>query len=152
TPRARRRERECREAAMQALARVGLAQHAYRFTQELPFGIQKRIDLARALMSHPTCLLLDEPMAGLSLDEKTQLAQVIRHLQDEQERTIVIVEHDMRIVNELCSEIVVLDAGKMLAAGKPEVVFSDPKVVEAFTGAGARQAVADAEAGAAAGT
>jgi branched-chain amino acid transport system ATP-binding protein len=142
TPRARRRERECREAALEALATLGLAQHAYRYTQDLPFGIQKRIDLARALMSHPTCLLLDEPMAGLSLDEKDQLVEVIRELQAEQERTIVIVEHDMRIVNLLCAEVVVLDAGRKLAAGKPDIVFSDPRVIEAFTGAGARQAAA----------
>jgi branched-chain amino acid transport system ATP-binding protein len=129
-----RRERELRARAIDALGRVGLESVADRRISELPFGDQKRIDIARGLLGNAPCLLLDEPMAGLSLEEKDRLAEVITALQDDGDRTIILVEHDMRLVNQLCSYVIVLDAGRKIAAGDPATALAEPEVVTAFLG------------------
>ncbi|MFC5751032.1 ABC transporter ATP-binding protein [Actinomadura rugatobispora] len=133
-PGARRAERRARERALGALERVGLRQHADRTARELPYGVQKRVDLARALVSEPRCILLDEPMAGLSRSEKEEVVEVLAGLRVEGGPTLVIVEHDMRVINQLCSDVVVLNAGAVLAVGPPDVVLNRPEVVDAYIG------------------
>lgn len=133
-PKARRAEREARERAMRALERVGLQRYAEQTTKELPYGVQKRVDLARALVSEPRCILLDEPMAGLSRSEKEEVVEVLAALRVEDGPTLVIVEHDMRVINQLCSDVVVLAAGAVLAVGAPEVVLNLPEVIDAYIG------------------
>lgn len=135
-PRAGKEERAARARAMDALERVGLADHAAKTTKELPYGMQKRIDLARALVSAPRCILLDEPMAGLSRGEKQDVVKLLSDLRDRGGPTLIIVEHDMRVINQLCSEVVVLAAGAVLAVGTPEHVLNLPEVVEAYIGGG----------------
>ncbi|SEG49462.1 branched-chain amino acid transport system ATP-binding protein [Thermomonospora echinospora] len=133
-PRARRAEREARERAMHALERVGLLRYAEQTTKELPYGVQKRVDLARALVSEPRCILLDEPMAGLSRSEKEEVVEVLSGLRVQDGPTLVIVEHDMRVINQLCSNVVVLAAGAVLAVGEPDVVLNSPEVIDAYIG------------------
>ena len=133
-PRFRRAEREARERALAALDQVGLRGSAERTTKELPYGVQKRIDLARALVSKPRCILLDEPMAGLSGAEKEEVIEVLAGLRVDGGPTLVIVEHDMRVINRLCSNVVVLAAGAVLASGAPDVVLNAPEVIDAYIG------------------
>ncbi|GAA0823871.1 ABC transporter ATP-binding protein [Streptosporangium amethystogenes subsp. fukuiense] len=135
-PGARRAERAARDRALHALERVGLSQYAQRPVKELPYGVQKRVDLARALVSDPRCILLDEPMAGLSRAEKEEVVEVLAGLRVDGGPTLVVVEHDMRVINQLCSDVVVLAAGAVLAAGPPETVLNSPEVVAAYIGRG----------------
>jgi branched-chain amino acid transport system ATP-binding protein len=139
-PRARRAEQAARERALHALERVGMIRYANRPVNELPYGIQKRIDLARALVSAPRCILLDEPMAGLSRSEKEEIVAVLSGLRAEGGPTLLVVEHDMRVINQLCSHVVVLAAGAVLAAGPPEQVLNAPEVVAAYVGRGGSRA------------
>ena len=132
--RSRRAERDCRERALASLERVGVAWAAERTVRDLPFGVQKCVDIARALVSEPRCLLLDEPMAGLSDEEKTSLAAVLAVLNEDHGTTLVLVEHDMRIVNLLCPYVVILTAGHVLAEGHPSDVLTRPEVVDAYLG------------------
>jgi ABC-type branched-subunit amino acid transport system ATPase component len=136
TPRSRRVERECRERAMAALERVGVQRYADRPIRELPFGVQKRVDIARALVTQPSLVLLDEPMAGLTRPEKDEVMDVLEQLRETQGPTLIIVEHDMRVVSRLASSVVVLAAGTVLAQGHPTDVLNRPDVVEAYLGKG----------------
>lgn len=136
TPRSRRVERECRERAMAALQRVGVDRYADRLIRELPFGIQKRVDIARALVTQPSLVLLDEPMAGLTQREKDEVIDVLEQLRQTQGPTLIIVEHDMRVVRRLASAVVVLAAGTVLAQGDPIEVLNRPDVAEAYLGKG----------------
>jgi ABC-type branched-subunit amino acid transport system ATPase component len=133
-PGMRRSEAESRARAMHALETVGVGWAALREIGELPFGVQKRVDIARALISQPSCLLLDEPLAGLSVTEKQEVAEVVKQLNAERGLSIILVEHDMRLVNFLCSYIVVLDAGEVLGYGEPAEVLARPEVTEAYVG------------------
>jgi ABC-type branched-subunit amino acid transport system ATPase component len=133
-PRYRLGEQESRSEAMQALDTVGVQWAANRRIDELPFGVQKRVDIARAIVSRPTCLLLDEPLAGLSVGEKQEVAQVVKSLIEGSQMSVVLVEHDMRFVNQLCGYVVVLDAGQVIAHGEPAEVLSRPEVTEAYVG------------------
>ncbi|MEN3285033.1 MAG: branched-chain amino acid transport system ATP-binding protein [Solirubrobacteraceae bacterium] len=139
-PGGRRAERAARERALHALERVGIGRYANRRVKELPYGIQKRIDLARALVSEPRCILLDEPMAGLSRSEKEEVVAVLSGLRAKGGPTLLVVEHDMRVINQLCSHVVVLAAGAVLAAGPPERVLNSAEVVAAYIGRGDRRA------------
>lgn len=134
SPRARHLENESRERAVEALRAVGVDWAAGRQIGELPFGVQKRIDIARALISKPGCLLLDEPLAGLSITEKQEVAEVVQEMIHASKLSVVLVEHDMRLVNMLCSYLVVLDAGEVLASGDPAEVLSRREVAEAYIG------------------
>ena len=140
TPAARRQDLKIREKARAALDRVGIVSLADREINQLSFGDQRKIDLARALVTEADCILLDEPMAGLSTEEKSSLCSVLTGLRREGGPTIILIEHDMRVVSELCEWTAVLDAGKLIASGSTEEVLASKAVIEAYMGSGSNEA------------
>jgi branched-chain amino acid transport system ATP-binding protein len=133
-PRSARDERRLRQEAGEALARVGAAGVADAWPGELPYGLRKRVALARALVARPGVLLLDEPASGLAEDELGQLGELIRELSAEM--SLVIVEHHMDLMMSVCDSLVVLDFGKVISRGSPQEVQADPAVTAAYLGAG----------------
>ena len=131
-PGTRREEREMRADADDALARVGLELIADRPVAGLAYGQLKRIELARAICEKPRLLMLDEPASGLSHGEVDELAELLRGLED---LTLLIVEHHMGMVMRVSDQVVVLDFGQVIAAGRPDEVQRDERVVEAYLGA-----------------
>ncbi len=133
-PRGHGEEHWMRERATDVMEMLGLAALAAVPAGALNFMLRKRVDLARALVSHPRLLLLDEPAAGLTLEESGQLGQTLRRVRDRYECSLLLVEHDMALVMDVCEQIVVLDFGRVIASGPPEAVRSDPAVIEAYLG------------------
>jgi len=127
-------EQEIAHAADSALATLRLSAYADRGVAELPVGIQHRVEIARALVTRPRLLLLDEPAAGLTAGEVDELRGVLLHLHEELKLTMVVVEHNMRFVMKTCSDLAVLSFGRKLAQGSPEVVANDPAVIDAYLG------------------
>ena len=131
--RGRREEAALRERALAALASLGVADWASALPGALPYGLRKRVALARALVAEPDLLLLDEPAAGLSESERSELVELIGGLRASM--AVVLVEHHMDLVMSVCDEITVLNFGRVIATGSPSAVRADPDVAEAYLGA-----------------
>ena len=129
-----RADRDLERRARDALASLGLDAVAHVPAASLPFGTQKRVELARALMSEPRLLLLDEPAGGLNHDEVHGLGRLIRQIRDQRGITILLVEHHMGLVMSISDTVVVLNFGRKLAEGTPERVSRDPEVIRAYLG------------------
>jgi len=131
---ARREEIEHRRAAEEIIDFLEI-QHVRRTpVGQLPYGLQKRVELGRALATEPTLLLLDEPMAGMNLEEKQDMCRFILDVNDHYGTTIVLIEHDMGVVMDISDRVVVLDYGRKIADGSPDVVRSDQAVIDAYLG------------------
>jgi len=138
---ARPARREEEEAAAQALATLeflGLGGLAAAFPQDLPYGQRRLVEIARALVSRPRLLLLDEPAAGLSSQEKESLMEALRRINREMGLTLIIIEHDLGVIGDLCHTVTVLNSGVKIAEGPLSAVREDPAVVEAYLGRGSR--------------
>ncbi len=133
-PAFRRAEEEIRERAHALLDELGLAEHADRPAGSLPYGIQRLVEIARALATEPALLLLDEPAAGMNPAETGRLGGLLQRLRARRGLALLLVEHDMRLVMRVCERIQVLDHGRLIAEGPPDAVRTDPAVLEAYLG------------------
>jgi len=130
----RAEERAHRLAALEALEFIGIAQHANARVGELPFGLRKQIELARALAMEPRLVLLDEPVAGMSESERAEMTAAIRRVHAERDLTLLLVEHDMGMVMQVAQRVMVLDFGRRIALGAPAEVQRDERVIRAYLG------------------
>ena len=127
-------EKAMREKAKELLRIFNLEQERNSLACNLPYGKQRKLEIARALATNPKLLLLDEPAAGMNPHETEDLAQTIRFIRDHFDMTILLIEHDMNFVSDLCDEITVLNFGTVLAAGDTKTVLQDPEVIKAYIG------------------
>jgi len=129
-----RTENAMRDRAKEILQVVGLYEERNSLSCNLPYGKQRKLEIARALATRPKLLCLDEPAAGMNPHETADLMDIVRRIRDEFDVTILLIEHDMKFVSGLCDELTVLNFGTVLAQGKPEIALNDPEVVKAYIG------------------
>lgn len=127
-------EKEIEEEALKWLKLFNLDHKKNEIASNLPYGEQRRLEIARALATHPTLLILDEPAAGMNPNETLELMELIRRLRDEFKLAILLIEHDMSLVMGVCERIYVLDYGQVIAEGKPEEIRNNKRVIEAYLG------------------
>ena len=127
-------ERAMRERAKEILDIVGLLDERNNLSCNLPYGKQRKLEIARALATNPKLLCLDEPAAGMNPHETEDLMKIVRRIRDEYNITILLIEHDMKFVSGLCDELTVLNFGTSLIQGPPEVALNDPEVIKAYIG------------------
>ncbi|MEW5722476.1 MAG: ABC transporter ATP-binding protein [Thermodesulfobacteriota bacterium] len=137
TERYRRREKEIEDQARRYLSLLGVDHLVNKNGNELAFGLQRKVDLARTLALSPRLLLLDEPMCGLNQTEKSELCDIILRLKESFGLSIILVEHDMKVIMDLCPSIVVMNQGQVIAEGSSGEVRRHPQVIEAYLGTGA---------------
>jgi branched-chain amino acid transport system ATP-binding protein len=137
TPRVRREEREAAERAREILTYCGLPRRHGERAGTLPYGDQRRLEVARALATGPKLVLLDEPTAGMNPQETAEFTAFVRRLRDEKELTVLLIEHDMKVVMGVSERITVLEYGQKIAEGTPEEIQANERVIEAYLGRGA---------------
>ena len=134
TSRYYQQEKKANERVMELLNFMGLADVAFQKAGSLPYGIQRRLEIVRALATDPSIILLDEPAAGMNPSETTELMHQIRRIRDTFHIAIFLIEHDMNLVMNVCEGIAVVNYGRIIAKGTPEVIRQDPAVIEAYLG------------------
>ena len=127
-------EKRMRDRAKEILRIVGLEEERNNLSCNLPYGKQRKLEIARALATNPKLLLLDEPAAGMNPNETAELMETIRYIRDHFDMTILLIEHDMKFVSGLCDEITVLNFGTVLAQGDTKTALNDPEVIKAYIG------------------
>ena len=129
-----RQEAENREFVEDVIDFMELEAYRYRMVGSLSYGVQKRVEVARALTMAPDLLLLDEPMAGMNIEEKEDMVRFVMDIKQERNISVVLVEHDLGVVMDISDQVIVLDFGELIGSGKPAQVANNPKVIEAYIG------------------